>query len=100
MNLSGVGLEVEEAPALAEQLRKFPALKLLNVSNNPRLGCIGAAAVLSALSGMLHTAAFSLCALMFNVTPMRRDAAVSALCEMQFGVLFLLNLRFSSDRGA
>jgi hypothetical protein len=72
VGLSGVGLEVEEAPALAEQLGKFPALKQLNVSRNPRLGCVGAAAVLSALSGMLHTGALSLCALMLNVMPMRR----------------------------
>ena len=72
MSLSGVGLEAEEAPALAEQLGKFPALKQLDVSCNPRLGCVGAAAVLSALSGMLHTGALSLCALMFKVTPTRR----------------------------
>ncbi len=72
MGLSGVGLEVEEAPALAEQLGKFPALKQLNVSRNPRLGCIGAAAVLSALPGMLHTGALSLCTLMFKVTSIFR----------------------------
>ena len=72
MSLSGAGLEVEEAPALAEQLCKFPALKQLDVSSNPRLGCGGAAAVLSALSGMLRTGALSLCALMFQVTPMCR----------------------------
>ncbi len=46
---------VEDAPALAEQLSKFPALKQLDVSRNPRLGCVGGAAILSALSGMLHT---------------------------------------------
>ena len=69
MVLSGVGLLVEEAPALAEQLGKFPALKQLDVSCNPKLGCVGAAAALSALSGMLHTGALSLCALMFIVTP-------------------------------
>ncbi len=65
-------LQPRHVRALAEQLRKFPSLKRLDVSRNPRLGCIGAAAVLSALSGMLHTAAFSLCALMFKVMPMRR----------------------------
>ena len=48
MSFSGAGLEVEEAPALVEQLRKFHALKQLDVSRNPRLGCVGAAAVLSA----------------------------------------------------
>ena len=52
-------LQPQHVPALAEQLRKFPALKRLNVSNNPRLGCVGAAAALSALSGMLHTGALS-----------------------------------------
>ena len=65
-------LQPRHVPALAEQLRKFPALKQLDVSRNPRLGCVGAAAVLSALSGMLHTGALSLCALMLNVMPMRR----------------------------
>ena len=65
-------LRPQHVPALAEQLGKFPALKQLDVSCNPRLGCVGAAAVLSALSGMLHTGALPLCALMFNVTPMRR----------------------------
>ena len=92
--MSGVGLEVEEAPALAEQLRKFPALKQLDVSRNPRLGCIGAAAVLSALSGMLHTGALSLCALMFNVTSMCRDAAVFEPCKMQFGVFVPAEIAF------
>ena len=65
-------LRPQHVPALAEQLGKFPALKQLDVSCNPRLGCVGAAAVLSALSGMLHTGALSLCALMLNVMPMRR----------------------------
>ncbi len=72
MNLSGVWLEVEEAPALAEQLRKFPALKRLDVSRNPKLGCVGAAAVLSVLSGMLHTGALSFLSLRFEVTSMFR----------------------------
>ena len=72
LNLSGAGLAAKEAPALAEQLLWFPSLKQLDVSRNPRLGCGGAAAVLSALSGMLHTGALSSCALMFKVTPMCR----------------------------
>ena len=72
VSLSGAGLEVEEAPALAEQLRKFHALKQLDVSRNPRLGCVGAAAVLSALSGMLHTGALSFLSLRFEVTSMCR----------------------------
>ena len=37
MNLSRAGLRDEEAPALAEQLSKFPALKRLDVSDNPGL---------------------------------------------------------------
>ncbi len=65
-------LQPQHVPALAEQLCKFPALKQLDVSSNPRLGCSGAAAVLSALSGMLRTGALSSCALMFKVTPMCR----------------------------
>ncbi len=74
VSLSGAGLENEEASALAEELCKFPALKQLNVSSNPKLGCGGAAAVLSALSGMLRTGALSVCVLMFmfKVTPMCR----------------------------
>ncbi len=65
-------LQPQHAPALAEQLRKFPALKLLNVSRNPRLGCVGAAAVLSALSGMLRTGALSFLSLRFKVASMCR----------------------------
>ncbi len=65
-------LRPQHVPALAEQLRKFPALKRFDVSYNPRLGCVGAAAILSALSGMLHTGALLLCALMFIVMPMCR----------------------------
>ena len=37
LNLSGAGLAAKEAPALAEQLRKFPALKRVDVSGNPGL---------------------------------------------------------------
>ena len=37
VNLSGAGLVDEEAPALAEHLSKFPALKHLDVSANPGL---------------------------------------------------------------
>jgi hypothetical protein len=49
----------EEAPELAEQLSKFPALKHLDVSANPELRCTGAAVMLSALSGMLPCDAHS-----------------------------------------
>jgi hypothetical protein len=37
VNLSETGLADEEAPALVEQLSKFPALKRLDVSANPAL---------------------------------------------------------------
>jgi hypothetical protein len=37
VNLSIAGLADEEAPALVEQLSKFPALKRLDVSTNPGL---------------------------------------------------------------
>ena len=53
-------MEQHEAPALAEQLGKFPALKQLDVSANPGLRCSGAAVILSALSGKLLFAAHSL----------------------------------------
>ena len=45
-------LQPQHVPALVEQLGKFPSLKRLDVSANPGLGCGGAAAFLSALSGM------------------------------------------------
>ena len=57
LNLSGAGLAARDAPGLAEQLREFPFLKQLDLSVNPVLGCCGASAILSALSGMLHAAA-------------------------------------------
>jgi hypothetical protein len=60
---------VSEVAAL---LKHYPFLKRLDVSSNPRLGCGGAAAVLSALSGMLHLGSLSFSALMFKVTPMCR----------------------------
>jgi hypothetical protein len=51
-------LQPQHVPALAEQLCKFPSLQRLDVSFNPDLGCGGTAAILSALSGMLHAVAF------------------------------------------
>jgi hypothetical protein len=57
VNLSGAGLEVEDAPALAEQLRKFPALKWLSLSLNPGLDCAFVSLIAKALSGkavLLH----------------------------------------------
>jgi hypothetical protein len=52
-------LQPHHAPALAEQLSKFPALKHLDVSANPGLRCTGAAVMLSALSGKILSTAFS-----------------------------------------
>ena len=57
MNLSGAGLKVEEAPALVEQLRKFHALKRLNLSVNRGLDCAFVSLIAKALSGkavLLH----------------------------------------------
>ena len=48
---------VEEAPTLAEQLRKFPALKRLDVSFNPDIDCAFVSLIVKALSGkavLLH----------------------------------------------
>ena len=72
LTLSSLDLTAAVAREVADLLRHYPSLKQLDVSSNPRLGCGGAAAVLSALSGMLRTGALSLCALMFQVTPMCR----------------------------
>jgi hypothetical protein len=51
----------EEVPALVEQLRKFPALKALCMSNNPGLGCRGASSILSSLAGMRPPLRLHLC---------------------------------------
>jgi hypothetical protein len=51
VNLSGAGLVYEEAPALAEQLGKFPALKHLDVSANPGLDFGSVSLIIKALSG-------------------------------------------------
>ena len=50
--MSGNCLQPQHMPELVEQLRKFPALKQLDVSANPALGGGGAAALLSSLAGM------------------------------------------------
>ena len=42
---------VEEAPVLAEQLGKFPALKRLDMSANPMLGDDGAKLIAAAVEG-------------------------------------------------
>ena len=59
LGLSATGLALSEVPELVEQLRKFPALKQLDVSANPGLRCTGAAVILSALSGKILLAACS-----------------------------------------
>ena len=51
VNLSGAGLVDEEAPALVEQLSKFPALKQLDVSANPGLDFGSLSLIFEALSG-------------------------------------------------
>ena len=72
LTLSSLDLTAAVAREVAALLRHYPSLKQLDVSSNPRLGCGGAAADLSALSGMLRSGALSSCALMFKVTPMCR----------------------------
>ena len=52
VNVSGAGLVDDEAPALAEQLGKFPALKQLDVSANPGLDLGSVSLIFQALSGM------------------------------------------------
>ena len=64
-NVSGIlmafnHMQLHYAPALAEQLGKFPALKHLDVSANPGLRCPGASLILSAVSGKILLAAHSL----------------------------------------
>jgi hypothetical protein len=53
-------MQLHYAPALAEQLGKFPALKHLDVSANPGLRCPGASLILSAVSGKILLAAHPL----------------------------------------
>ena len=64
VSLSGAGLENEEAPALAEQLGKFPALKQLDASANPRLDSAFLSLIGKALSSkavlLHHHCVFSL----------------------------------------
>jgi hypothetical protein len=48
LNLSNVCL----APTHAAVLRHYTALQMLDISNNPELGCIGASSILSSLAGM------------------------------------------------
>jgi hypothetical protein len=87
VNLSETGLADEEAPALVEQLSKFPALKRLDVSANPGLRCTGAAVMLSALSGMLPCDAHSV---LLSVSRVIADSQVlelllwkSSICRKQ-----------------
>ncbi len=59
VNMSLNHLLPHQMPALVEQLSKFPALKQLDVSANPNLRSIGAAVILSALSGKILSVACS-----------------------------------------
>jgi len=54
LNLTA-GFLSQVAPEVAALLRHYPALQRLDVSANPGLGCGGAAAFLSSLSGMLFS---------------------------------------------
>ena len=53
LKLSSLNLTAGIASEVAALLRHYPALQRLDVSANPGLGCGGAAAFLSSLSGML-----------------------------------------------
>ena len=55
VNVSGAGLVDDEAPALAEQLGKFPALKQVDVSANPGLDLSSVSLIFQALSGKTPT---------------------------------------------
>jgi len=55
LKLSALNLTAGVAPEVAALLRHYPALQRLDVSANPGLGCGGAAAFLSSLSGMLFS---------------------------------------------
>jgi hypothetical protein len=57
LNLSNVCL----APTHAAVLRHYTALQMLDISNNPKLGCIGASSVLSSLAGMRPPLLLLLC---------------------------------------
>jgi hypothetical protein len=57
LKLSAVNLTPHTASQVAALLQCYPALKRLDVSGNPALSCAGAAAIFSALSGMLSAGA-------------------------------------------
>ncbi len=54
IDLTRTNLTNEEVPVLVEQLRKFPALRMLDVTNNPGLGSGGAGIIVSSLAGARH----------------------------------------------
>jgi hypothetical protein len=101
VNLSGAGLAGEEAPALVEQLSKFPALKRLDVSANPglRLLPIGMLRIAATLEAFKCDG----CSLvlppqsMFS-TPEENPRRIQELLE--YGVLDLsyLDLKFNTAR--
>ena len=55
LGLSATGLALSEVPELVEQLRKFPALKQLDVSASPALDCAAVSAIVRAASGTAAT---------------------------------------------
>ncbi len=54
VSLSNAGLAAEEAPALAEQLGKFPGLRRLDVSANPCLDHAAVSLIINSLSSNAH----------------------------------------------
>ncbi len=51
LNISGARLTPADASEVAGVLKHFPALKQLDLSDNPELGCSGVASFLSSLAG-------------------------------------------------
>jgi Leucine-rich repeat (LRR) protein len=66
LKLSAAKLASNTAREVAALLRLYPALKRLDVSDNPGMRCTGAAVILSALSGMLPCEADSFVAVLLT----------------------------------
>jgi hypothetical protein len=67
LNLSAVDFTTNTAREIAALLEFYPALKQLDVSDNPGLRCTGAAVILSALSGKILLEAYSFVPAIFRV---------------------------------
>ena len=98
IDLTRTNLTNGEVPALAEQLCKFPALKGLDVSNNPGLGCIGASSILSSLADADHPALWALVLTRTNLT----NEGVLALVEQlrKFPALRILHVTDNPGLGS